>query len=672
MPRFKDLEHTAQPSGAARVFDPKNVKRASDPAVLEMIDIAQEKGIITAFDRAVAQQPQCQFGYKGSCCRFCMMGPCRVTADTGPKSKGICGADAWTIAARSTGTILLTGAAAHCEHARHIAHTVFEVADGKAPDYKITDPKKLLKVAKRQGVATEGRTELEVAKDLAEVALNDFKLLTGEGGCEFFLNTVTEGRIKKTDDSNITPNGIQSALADLLAQAHVGQDNDPVNLTFSALRAALADYTGMHIGTDFSDILFGTPEPVLSEANLGVLNKNKVNIILHGHNPLLSEMIVAAARLLDDEAKAAGSEGIQLAGICCTGNEVLMRQGVPVATGFSSQEMAIVTGAVDAMVVDVQCIMPGLTTAAKCFHTKIVTTQPIAKLPGTMHVPFNTETAMDDAKEIVRMAIESFKERDNSKVHIPQLKYTAAAGFSLEAVYEIFGAVSPEKPVTVLTDAISSGQIKGVALMCGCSNLKGVQDENHIKIVKELLKNDVFVISTGCAAQSFARFGLLDPAKRDELVGDGLKAFLSQFDGKAGLKYNLPAVLHMGSCVDNTRASDLLMDMANEMGVDTPKVPFVASAPEAMSGKAVAIGCWAVTLGLPTHVGVLPPVEGSDLFYQICTQIASDVFGGYFLFETDATVAAQKLLNALEYRTWKLGVHKEASEKYEANLCQNY
>jgi len=672
MPRFKDPNHTCKPSDAPRVFEPKNIKRSSDPAVLEMIEKTQEKGIITAFDRAVAQQPQCQFGYKGTCCRFCMMGPCRVTADTGPKSKGICGADAWLIAARSTGTMLLTGAAAHCEHARHIAHTVLEAAEGKAPDYKITDAEKLKKVAKRQGLETEGRADAQIAKELAEMALEDFRILTGAGECKFFTNTVTEGRLEKCDDCNITPNGIQSALADLLAQAHVGQDNDPVNITFSALRAALADYTGMHIGTDFSDILFGTPTPLLSEANLGVIDKEKVNIILHGHNPLLSEMIVAAARDLEGEAKSAGAAGIQLAGICCTGNEVLMRQGVPIATGFSSQEMAIGTGAIDAMVVDVQCIMPGLTTIAKCFHTKIVTTQPIAKLPGTAHVPFNTETAMEDAKEIVRMAIASFKERDNSLVYIPNLKYKAAAGFSLESIYEIFSSVNADVPVKVLTDAIESGQLKGVALFAGCNNLKGVQDENHIGIVKEMLKNDVFVIATGCAAQSFGRFGILDPDRRDEYVGDGLKAFLSQFDGKAGLKYNLPAVLHMGSCVDNTRASDLLMDMANQLGVDTPKVPFVASAPEAMSGKAVAIGCWAVTLGLPTHVGVLPPVEGSDLFYSIATQIASDVYGGYFIFEVDASVAAQKMLSALEYRTWKLGVHKKAADRWETGLCQNY
>lgn len=672
MPRFRDLSHTSKPSGASRVSDPKNVKRTLDPAALEMLDKAREAGIETAFDRAVAQQPQCQFGYKGVCCRFCMMGPCRITAEEGPKSKGICGADAWTIAARSTGTMLLTGSASHCEHARHIADTMIEMAEGKAPDYQIKDEAKLRKVAARVGVATEGRDVNAIAKEVGELALRDFEILTGKGECTWTSTTITDGRLEKFRNCNIMPNGIQSALADLLAQAHMGNDNDPVNITFSALRAALADYNGMHIGTDLSDALFGTPEPVITEANMGVLKEEKVNLIVHGHNPLLSEMIVAAAKELEGEAIAAGATGIQLAGICCTGNEVMMRQGVPLATSFASQELAIITGAVDAMVVDVQCIMPGLMEVAKCFHTKLITTSGIAKLPGSIHIDFRVENAMDSAKEVIRTAIDSYKERKGVPVDIPNVKEKVVAGFSLESLYDIFGSVNPENPVKVLTDAIQEGTIKGVVLFAGCNNLKGIQDENHTGIVKELLANDVFVVSTGCASQSFAKFGLLDPDKADSFRGPGLKKFIASLEAKADLKTKLPAALHMGSCVDNTRASDLLMDMANEMGVDTPKVPFVATAPEAMSGKAVAIGCWFVSMGVPTHVGVLPPVEGSDLFFSIATQIAHDVYGGHFIFETDHKVASQKILNALEYRTWKLGVHKASAEKFETALCQNY
>ncbi|MGB9904134.1 MAG: anaerobic carbon-monoxide dehydrogenase catalytic subunit, partial [Desulfotomaculales bacterium] len=470
----------------------------------------------------------------------------------------------------------------------------------------------------------------------------------------------------------VMPHGIHATISDLVTQAHVGNDNDPVNLVFSAVRVGLADLANMWLATDLSDVLFGTPRPVLSEANMGVLNPKKVNIVVHGHNPLLSEMIVAAAREMEGEAKAAGAEGIQLSGICCTGNEVLMRQGVPLVTSFASQELAICTGAVDAMVVDVQCIMPALNTVAQCFGTRLITTADINKNPGAMHIDYQEDQAMENAREVIRLAIEAFKERGSRPTRIPQVKNKVVAGWSLEAILDVFKSVNPANPVRVLNDAILSGELKGVILMAGCNNLKTFQDEAHIEIAKAMLKNDVFVISTGCHAQACAKAGLMDPDKVEEFCGEGLKSFYKRISANANLQYGLPPVFHIGSCVDNSRAAELLMLMAADLGVDTPKVPFVASAPEAMSGKATSIGTWAVTIGLPTHVGTMPPVEGCDLIYSILTQIAGDVYGGYFILEPDIQVAIKKLLNALEYRTWKLGVHKRVAEDLETPLCQNW
>ena len=672
MPRFRDPSHTSKPSGAPRVVDPKSIKRSIDPGVAEMIDVAKESGMITAFDRFVAQQPQCQFGYKGICCRFCMMGPCRIKADEGPASRGICGASAWTIAARSTGLMLLTGAASHSEHASHMAHTLLEISEGHAPDYSVKDPAKLNAVAKRVGIEIEGKEVNQIAKEVAEAALQDYSRLDGFGESTWVKTTVTEGRLDKFRTHNIMPSGVYNTISNLVTQAHVGMDNDPVNLIFSALKVSLADYVGMHVGTDLADIIFGTPKPVVSEANLGVIDPECVNLVLHGHNPILSEIIVQAAREMEGEAKAAGAKGVKCMGICCTGNEVLMRQGVPLVTSFSSQEYAIATGAIDGMVVDVQCIMPSLRTAAECFHTVLITTSPLVKIPGAAHLDFNAPSALEDAKTAIRMAIEAFKLRDASRVHIPDVKNKVVAGFSTEALLEIFASVNPDNPIKVLTDAIQSGELKGVCLMAGCNNVKRPQDDSHITIAKEMIKNDVFVIGTGCAMQACAKLGLLDPAAVDEYAGAGLKKFLARISENANLSTALPPIFHMGSCVDNTRCSDLLMAMANEMGVDTPKVPFVATAPEAMSGKAVAIGCWYVAMGAPVHVGAMPPLEGSDLIYSITTQVAGDVYGGYFIFEMDPAEAAKKMLSALEYRTWKLGVHKNVAEDQETALCQNY
>ncbi|HBV97137.1 MAG: carbon monoxide dehydrogenase [Peptococcaceae bacterium BICA1-7] len=673
MPRFRDTSLTHRPSNKTpRVIDPKSINRSVDPAVLEMIENARENNIITAFDRVLAQQPQCQFGYKGICCRFCMMGPCRIKSDEGPASRGICGANEWTIVARSVGLMILTGCASHAQHGNHIAHVLHMIADGHAPDYSIKDPEKLARICKKVGITTEGKETLTLARELAELAIEDFKRLKGEGEATWISKMVTADRNEVYRSHMVMPHGIHATISDLVTQAHVGMDNDPVNLVFSAVRVGLADLAGKWIATDLSDIIFGTPQPVLSEANMGVLQPKKVNIIVHGHNPLLSEMIVAAARDLEGEARAAGAEGIQLSGICCTGNEVLMRQGVPIVTSFASQELAICTGSVDAMVVDVQCIMPSLNTIAQCYGTRLITTSDIVKQPGAAHMDYQEGKAMECAKDVIRQAIDAFRERGTRPVHIPNVKNKVVAGWSLEAIFDLFKSVNPDNPVRVLNDAILSGEIKGVVLMAGCNNLKTFQDQAHLEIAKALLKNDVFMISTGCHAQACAKAGLMDPDTVDQYCGPGLKSFYSRISKNANLKYGLPPVLHVGSCVDNSRAAELLMAMAEDLGVDTPKVPFVASAPEAMSGKATSIGTWALTIGMPTQVGTMPPVEGSDLIYSILTQIAGDVFGGYFILEPDIQVSIEKLISALEYRTWKLKVHRQVADDLETALCRNW
>ncbi|KLU67775.1 carbon monoxide dehydrogenase/acetyl-CoA synthase subunit beta [Desulfosporosinus acididurans] len=672
MPRYRDLTHTARPSDAPRVVDPKNPVRTSDPGALQMLKMLEGKNIETVFDRVVAQQPQCTFGYKGVCCRICIAGPCRVKKEDGPGSRGICGASAYTIVSRNLVRLIAGGAASHSEHARHVLHTAHALVEGHAPDYEIKSTAKLHKLAQRLGISTLDREDKEILKDVVELGYADFGRYQ-DRPLAFLDSFMTQGRRNKFQHTNVMPKAIDGTVTELIAQTAMGVDNDPVNIIFGGIKTALADLAGEYVGTTLSDVLFGIPEPIVSEANLGVIDPKMVNIAVHGHNPVLSEMVVAAARKMKAEAQKVGAEGINVVGICCTGNELLMREGVYLATSSASQEMAIMTGALDAMVVDIQCIYPSVQTAAECFHTKIITTEGIMKTPGAQHLAFKPETAMEDAQKLVTIAIEAYKQRDPNKISIPNERHKLVAGFSIEALTDIFSKVCPERPISVLTDAILSGQIKGVALMAGCNNLKRSQDESHIAILKELVKNDVFVIATGCSAGAFAKFGLMSPLAVEAYAGEGLKSFLKMLENaNPQLTTGLPLVFHVGSCVDNSRASDLAVAMADELGVDIPKVPFVASAPEAMHEKAVAIGTWCVTLGLPTHVGSLPPVEGSDLVYGITTQIAHDVFGGNFIFEVDPLIGAQKLLNALEYRTWKLNIHKKTAEKNETPIAQGW
>lgn len=643
----------------------KEYKRTVDPAALEMLE-KNEAGakVETAFDRYMNQQPQCKFGDTGVCCRICLQGPCRITNKA---SKGVCGSAAHTIVARNLVRTTAGGAAAHSDHGRHITLTLKSLSEGHAKDYQIASPEKLKIVAERIGISTEGKDDKTLAGEVANAALEDYGRMTGEAAT-WMTTTLPQERINKFEDCDIMPSSINSTIMEGISQTHMGMDADPVNLIFAALKNGLADYTGMHIATDMSDILFGIPEPVVTEADMGVIDPACVNLAVHGHNPLLSEMIVKAAREMKAEAEAVGAKEVKLMGICCTGNEVLMRQGVPPVTNFASQELPILTGAIDAMVVDVQCIMPSLQPVAECFHTKIITTSPVAKIPGAQHIDFNEETALEKAKEVIRIAIDSYKKRDANKVTIPDMKSKVVAGFSLEAMYKIFGKINADSPVSVLTDAIKEGQIKGVCLFAGCNNLKGYHDENHLEIAKELAKNDVFLVATGCAAGTYAKFGLLNSDAVEKYAGEGLKAFHKKLNEANDMAEDLPLILHMGSCVDNTRAADLYIDMAKEMNISIPKLPFVASAPEAMSEKAVSIGSWNVALGIPVHVGVVPPVVGSKLVDGVARLIAHDVYGGYFIWETDGMKAAKALLEALEYRNWKLKIHSETAEKFGTDM----
>ncbi|MBC7340580.1 MAG: carbon monoxide dehydrogenase, partial [Firmicutes bacterium] len=302
-------------------------------------------------------------------------------------------------------------------------------------------------------------------------------------------------------------------------RTHMGVDNDPASLILHGLRVGLSDGWGASmIATELSDILFGTPVPVRGRANLGVLREDAVNVVVHGHEPILSEMIVQAAQdpELVQYARSLGAAGINLAGMCCTGNEILMRHGVPAAGNFLQQELAIITGAVEAMVVDVQCIMPSLPQVAACYHTKIISTSPKGRFPGALHIPFSEEHALATATRIVKEAVDNFPNRKRDRVLIPSEATDYVAGFSTEAILGALGGT-----LTPLLDAIKGGAIRGIAAVVGCNNPRLPQDASHVTLAQKLIAADVLVVETGCAAIASAKAGLLVP-EAAELAGNGL------------------------------------------------------------------------------------------------------------------------------------------------------
>ena len=636
------------------VHNKEAMNKSLDPAVQQMIAKAEARNVTTVWDRYAAMTPQCGFGDTGLCCRHCLQGPCRIDPfGEGPK-EGICGATADVMVARGLDRAIAAGTAAHSGHAKHLAHTMKKMALNTTEAYSIKAPDKLRAVAARLGIPTEGRQDQQIALDVAKAALADFH--EKDTPVLWATTVVNPERAKVLTGLNLVPKGIDHEVSEIMHRTLYGVDADPVNLLLAGLRCGAADLAGCYMGTDLADILFGIPQPTFTFANLGTLKADAVNIALHGHNPVLSEILVGAVQEKEAAAQAAGASGINLVGICCTGNEVMMRHGIPACTHSVSQEMAIMTGAVDAMVVDYQCIMPSVVNVAECAGTRIITTMDIARISGATHVNFSEEDAVAKANEIIDQAIDQFRRRRNMPVDIPAVKTPVVAGFSVEAIVAALSKLDAEQPLKPLVDNIKAGNIRGVCLFAGCNNVKVPQDRNFVQMARKLLKENVLVVATGCGAGALMRHGFMDPANVDALCGDGLKAVLTAIGQANNLGGPLPPVLHMGSCVDNSRAVALTVAVAEYLGVDTRQLPIVASAAEAVSEKAVSIGAYAVAAGLPTHVGVMLPVLGSRLVTEVLTDKVKDLTGGYFIVDLEPESAADQLLAAIDERRRGLGL----------------
>ncbi len=629
-------------------------ERVWDLASVETLAKAERDGVETCFLRMDAQGTACKFGTEGLCCRVCHMGPCRIT----PKSpRGVCGADADTIVARNFLREAAGGTAAHSDHGRHLVLLLKKAAEGKGGDYAIKDEEALRRNARLWNVPEEGRGVPEVALDLANRFLYEFASQEDSLATLALAPPAQQSAWKK---QHVSPLGIDRMVVEAMHRSTMGVDHDYRHLLLSAFQVSLADgWGGSRIASAVTDILFGTPMPIKGEANLGVLRTDTVNVVVHGHEPALSEILAIASRdpqILEAARQAGAKGGVTLAGICCTANEILMRHGIPVAGNFLQQELAVVTGAVEMLLVDVQCCMPSLPDIAASYHTEVVSTSDIAKTVGVDHFTFDENHAMESAKSLLMRAIANFKKRDPNKLSIPKAKSPLVAGFSVEAIRYMLGG-SFRASFRPLNDAIISGRIRGIAGLVGCNNPRTKVDSYTNTLTKELLKNNVLVIKTGCAALASAKEGMLTPEAALEHAGAGLREVCEAV--------GMPPVLHMGSCVDNTRILEAATEIVREggLGDDLSQVPAVGVAPEWMSEKAVAIGCYFVASGVDVVLGHPFHVGGSEKVEKFLGEGANEVFGASFHVCTDPHEAAKKILELLEADRDRLGINKKQERK---------
>jgi carbon-monoxide dehydrogenase catalytic subunit len=606
----------------------------------QLFDKAVRDNVETVWHRHDAQQPQCGFCDMGLSCRICIMGPCRVDPfGQGPQT-GVCGADADIIVARNLCRMIAAGAASHSDHGRDLVEVLQAVSRGEAPGYKIRSEEKLIRVAGEYGIQTDGKDPLAVAGELADAMMEDYGMRQKS---VTLVSRAPEKRRRVWENAGITPRGIDRETSEMMHRTHMGVDNDWVSLLTQGLRNALSDgWGGSMIATEVSDILFGVPAPNPTMVNAGVLKKDQVNIVVHGHNPVVSEMVSKAC--MSEEmlaiAKAKGATGINLAGVCCTGNELLMRRGIAMAGNHLMTELILTTGAVDMMIVDYQCIMPSIGNVAACYHTKMISTSDKARFPGVEHHEFHPDNAEEKAKILVKAAIENFGNR--KEVFIPVAPQEAVGGFSIETILGALGGTAAP-----LIDAIKAGKIRGAVGVVGCNNPKIKHDHGHVTLIRKLIENDILVVDTGCVSVASAKAGFKVPSAI-EMAGPGLK----EICGSLGI----PPVLHLGSCVDNVRILVLVSALADALGVDISDLPVAGSAPEWYSEKAVTIGVYCVASGITTHLGPMPPVTGSMNVVKLLTEGLNDLVGAAFGVEPDPEKAAVFLTRVIEKKRKALGL----------------
>lgn len=622
---------------------------SSDEAVCNLLENIEDEQS-TVFTRSKSLKP-CPIGssVSGVCCKNCGMGPCRVREDT----EGLCGATLGTISARNLARHIAAGASAHSDHGRDMAHLLALAAEGKAEGLKIKDELKLFRFAKNLGVNTGDKSVNEIAKEAAEKAMALFGQQTGALD---LIKLAPKKRQEIWEKYKVVPRGIDREVVEMMHRTNMGVDQDPENILNQAIRTALSDgWGGSMVGTEITDILFNTPVPLAAKANLGMLQASEVNIVIHGHEPTLSEIIAELAddKELVDYAKAKGANGINVVGICCTANEVLMRQGIAPIGNFLSQEMAIMTGAVELMVVDVQCIMQSLGELTKRYHTKLVTSSPKCKIPGAIHMEFQEVNGVTLAKEIIKVAIDNYTNRKH-KVCIPDVKSDMVAGFSHEYIRYMLGGRFRES-FRPLNDGIIDGRIQGIVAIVGCNNARISQDKYNNFLVKELIKKDYLVVQTGCGALATAKCGIMTPEAM-EYAGEGLRSICEAV--------GIPPVLHLGSCVDNSRILTIASEIVREggLGDDISDLPAAGIAPEWMSEKALSIGTYFAASGVYVAFGGQPiPVESSEEVKNIMTNGWQEKFGGQLEYIPDIDQLLDKVINVVQEKrkALKIDIKKE-------------
>ena len=614
-----------------------------DSAVRELMLRMEQIGVDDAFERFDKQKPQCNFGLSGVCCKICNMGPCRVT----PKAqRGVCGADVDLIVARNLLRSGAAGVAQHGMHAREVILSLKWAAEGKLK-IPIVGKYKVKQIAKAMGIKVDRRPFNKVAIDLADALLEDLSR-TVPSEHHTIKACAPKERQETWKRLDIMPISAYHEVFEAYHKSGCATDGDWKSVLQQFLRCGLAfTFSGVVGSSIATDSLFGVGDRVTSKVNVGALEKGYVNIAVHGHLPTLVSQIVKTG--LSDEftakAKAVGAKGIKFYGICCSGLSSMYRYaGVIPLSNAVTAELVLATGALDLWVADVQDVFPAIMDVARCFKTTVVTTSDSARLPGAEHIGYdhthsNIAETQAIAEKIVNRAIESFELRKGIPVYIPPYEVEAEVGFSVEYVCKRFGSFKP------MAEALKDGRILGIVNMVGCNNPKVMYEKATLDVADVLLKNNVLILSNGCASFPLMKLGY---CQKDAWSRAGEK--LQEF-----LKPDLPPVWHVGECIDNTRSSGIFGGLAAECGKNIYEMPFAFSSPEWGNEKGIDAALGFRLMGVSSYHCVEAQIHGSANVINFLKEGTREMLGSVMNVDTDPVKLGEKIVADMHEKRKVLG-----------------
>ncbi|CAB1062728.1 hypothetical protein D1BOALGB6SA_7510 [Olavius sp. associated proteobacterium Delta 1] len=525
-------------------------RKTADRAVNHFLLKAADQEITVAWDRFEGQLPECGFCESGLSCRDCLQGPCISHPFRGQSKLGVCGKDKDVLAAQSLLRLVLKGTMSYLDQLNDFVDQI-------------------------QAGAVEPADKDQTEQTLK--AIMDLLHTGNSAVADEFSASLLEGW--KT--AGIMPRGIANDVFKASQRLEGGISGMEETLLWS-FKTALLGCMAARLQNRLKAAVFGSTTASELEVNLGVLKNDAPIALLYGPiSPVLKQKI----------AQAAQEKNVSVMGVC-TDPLLPPYRFFPVTT-YVSQEIPLMTGAVDLIVAGSQFVNPSLAEVAKDWKVTVVPTDGL-----------NQDTDPNAlAQKIVEQAAQAFEMRQNITRDIPMVKESAVMGYSAAQV-----------DINKIVQALEDGKIKGIAILAGSNNVKYTQDEVLVTIAKQFLAEDILCISDGEASVSLAKYRLLEPTRRDKDCGDGVKELL------ASLGKNLPSVIDW--CMTDFL---LALDAAGSKALSD--YPICAYFPEANRTAEVSKAIWTVAMGVSTYFWPCLPVTGSAKTRQALSDFCRQKFG---------------------------------------------